>query len=167
MQKSTTRRRSASPISSSSRSTVSLPPQRARFVEELRGLGQRFDIIAPPWTSKKPLFWNPDFLEVGYLLIGNKGAQARLRYWAACSPDCSTLSALLYKAIRWGLPFKIGVKVEDFSRFKPEEVSDTDRLVGKPSSALEPPFAYTAQGALKAYYSRLPRNPWLTYPILP
>ena len=147
-----TRRRSASPISSSSRSTVSLPPQRARFVEELRGLGQRFDIIAPPWTSKKPLFWNPDFLEVGYLLIGNEGAQARLRYWAACSPDCSTLSALLYKAIRWGLPFKIGVKVEDFSRFKPEEVSDTDRLVGKPSSALEPPFAYTAQGALKAYY---------------
>ena len=42
--------------------------------------------------------------------------------------------------------------MEEFSRFKLEEVSDTDRLVGKPSSALEPPFAYMAQGALKAYY---------------
>lgn len=146
------RRRSASPVRSSSRSATSLPPQRARFVDELRRMGQEFEIIDPLWTSKKPLAWNEDFLEVGYLLIGDEGAQARLRYWASCSPDCSSLSVLLYKAIRWGLPFKIGVKVEDFCRFKPEDVSDTDRVVGKPSSAVEPPFAYTAQGALKAYY---------------
>jgi hypothetical protein len=51
-----------------------------------------------------------------------------------------------------GLPFSIGVKVEDFGQFKPEEVSDTDRLVGKPTSAVEAPFAYTAQGTLRAYY---------------
>lgn len=121
-------------------------------MDELRQLGQEFDIINPPWTSKKVLSWNVDFLEVGYLLIGQEAAQARLCYWAACSPDCSTLPMLLYKAIHWGLPFKIGMKVGDFSKFKPEEVSDTDRLVGKPSSALEPPFTYTAQGALKAYY---------------
>jgi len=93
-----------------------------------------------------------DFLEVGYLLIGTESAQARLRYWVACSPDYSTLPALLDKVIRWGIPFKIGVKVEDFGRFRPEDVSDTDWLVGKPSSTVEPPFAYTAQGALKAYY---------------
>ena len=146
------RRRSASPLHSSSQSSTSLPLQRASFVDELRKLGQDFDVVDPLWTSKKPLSWNRDFLEVGYLLIGDESAQARLRYWAACSPDCSTVSALLYKAVRWGIPFKIGVKVEDFGKFKPEDVSDTDRLVGKPSSAVEPPFIYTAQGALKAYY---------------
>lgn len=147
------RKRSASPVRSSSHSTASLPTQRARFVDELRRLGEEFDVVDPPWTSKKPLLWNDDFLEVGYLLIGTEAAQARLRYWASCSPDCSTISALLYKAVQWGTPFKIGVKVEDFGRFRPEDVSDTDRLVGKPSSAIEPPFAYTAQGALKAYYT--------------
>ena len=147
------RRRSASPIRSSSRSTTSLPLQRARFVDDLRQLGQEFEVINPPWTSKKPLVWNADFLGVGYLLIGDDSAQARLRYWAACSPDGSSLPVLLYKAIRWGLPFKVGVKVEDFHKFKPEDVSDTDRVVGKPSSAVEPPFVYTAQGALKAYYT--------------
>ena len=146
------RRRSASPIRSSSLAAVSLPMQRAHFVDELRRLGQEFEVINPPWTSKKSLSWNRDFLEVGYLLVEDEGAQARLRYWASCSPDCSSLSELLFKAVRWGLPFKIGVKVEDFGRFKPEDVSDTDRLVGKPSLAVEPPFAYTAQGALKAYY---------------
>jgi len=62
------------------------------------------------------------------------------------------MSDLLFKAVCHGLPITIGVKVEDFRRFKPEEVSDTDRLVGKPSSAIEAPFAYTAQGALRAYY---------------
>jgi len=62
------------------------------------------------------------------------------------------MSALLFKAVSQGLPFSIGVKVEDFSRFRPEDVSDTDHLVGKPMSAVEAPFAYTAQGALRAYY---------------
>ena len=145
-------KRSASPIRSSLRSSASLPLQRARFVDELRKLGQEFEVISPPWTSKKPLTWNDDFLDVGYLLLRDEGAQARLHYWGACLPDCSSLGMLLYRAVRWGIPFKIGVKVEDFHRFRPENVSDTDRLVGKPSSAVEPPFAYTAQGALKAYY---------------
>lgn len=146
------RKRSALPIRSSSRSSVSLPLARARFMDELRAMGQEFDVANPPWTSKKSLFWNDDFLEIRYLLVGDDGAQARLRYWAACSPECSSLASLLYKAVRWGIPFKIGVKVEDFHRFRPENVSDTDRLVGKPTSAVEPPFVYTAQGALKAYY---------------
>ena len=146
------RNRSASPVRSSSRSVVSLPLQRTGFIDELRELGQEFDVVTPPWSGRKPLAWNGDFLEVGYLLIADEGAQARLRYWAACSPGCSSIPELLVKAVRWGLPFKIGVKVEDFARFRPEDVSDTDRLVGKPSSAVEPPFAYTAQGALKAYY---------------
>ena len=146
------RRHSASPVRSSSRSVVSLPLQRVRFINELWELGQDFDVISPPWSGKKPLTWSKDFLEVGYLLIADKGAQARLWYWAACSPGCSSMSELLIKAVRWGMPFKIGVKVEDFGRFRPEDVSDTDRLVGKPSSAVEPPFVYTAQGALKAFY---------------
>ena len=145
-------RRSASPVRSSSHSATSLLPQQARFVDKLQRMGQEFVIIDPLWTSKKLLAWNEDFIEVGYMLIGDEGAQAHLRYWASCSPDCLSLSDLLYKAIRWGLPFKVGVKVEDFRRFKPEDVSNTDRMVGKPSSAVEPPFAYTAQGTLKAYY---------------
>jgi len=62
------------------------------------------------------------------------------------------MSDLLLKAVCHGLPFSVGVKVEDFGRFKPEDVSDTDRLVGKPTSAVEAPFAYMAQGVLQAYY---------------
>ena len=93
------RRRSASPVRSSSRSTISLPLQRARFVGELQRVGQEFDVIDPLWTSRKPLSWNKDYLGVGYLLIRDECAQARLRYWAACSPDGSTLPALLYKAV--------------------------------------------------------------------
>ncbi|EDQ98824.1 uncharacterized protein LACBIDRAFT_335621 [Laccaria bicolor S238N-H82] len=62
------------------------------------------------------------------------------------------MPALLFKAVCHGLPLTIGVKVKDFGKFKPEEVSDIDRLVGKPSSTIEAPFAYTAQGALRAYY---------------
>jgi len=45
------RRRSASPIRSSLRSTVTLPLQCACFVDELRKLGQEFEVINSPWTS--------------------------------------------------------------------------------------------------------------------
>jgi len=62
------------------------------------------------------------------------------------------MSNVLLKAIAHRITFGIGVKVEDFSRFKPEEVSDTDRLVGKPNCVVEPSFAYMAPGTLKAYY---------------
>jgi len=122
-------------------------------MDELWKLGQEFKVTNLPWTSKKLLTWNKDFLEVGYLLFGYDGAQARLCYWVNCSSNCSSFAVLLYKAVQWGIPFKIGVKVEDFHRFKPENVSDTDCLVGKPSSAVEPSFTYMAQGALKAHYT--------------
>ncbi|KIJ91334.1 hypothetical protein K443DRAFT_14485 [Laccaria amethystina LaAM-08-1] len=145
-------RRSASPPQNHPRSTSSMPKQRAAFVEKLREISDQYLTSVTPWISKKPLAWNADYLEIGYLLIPDVRAQARLRYWAACSRDADTMSALLFKAISHGLPFSIGVKVEDFGRFKPEEVSDTDRLVGKPTSAVEAPFVYTAQGALRAYY---------------
>ena len=129
-----------------------MPQQRAVFIERLRALAGQYPSTISPWVSKKPLTWNIDFLEVGYLLVPDVCAQARLRYWAVCSPDFVGMEALLTKAICHGLPFSIGVKVEDFGRFKPEDVSDTDRLVGKPTSAIEMPFAYTAQGTLRAYY---------------
>ena len=145
-------RRSASPPRSHLRSASSMPNQCAVFVEKLRELSGQYPSMVNPWVSKRPLAWNADFLEVGYLLIPDIKAQARLRYWAACSRDADTMSALLFKAVSHGLPFSIGVKVEDFGRFKPEEVSDTDRLVGKPTSTVEAPFAYTAQGTLRAYY---------------
>ncbi|EDR10034.1 uncharacterized protein LACBIDRAFT_325588 [Laccaria bicolor S238N-H82] len=146
------RRRSASPQRRHSHLDIAMPSQRAAFVEELRKLADQYSITTKPWVSKKPLTWNTDFLEVGYLLIPDARAQARLRYWAVSARELSTMTTLLLKAVCHGLPFSIGVKVEDFGRFKPEDVSDTDRLVGKPSSAVEAPFAYTAQGALRAYY---------------
>ena len=146
------RRRSASPQRSNLRTTTVMPHQRAAFVEDLRDIANQYSSAMDPWTSRKPLVWNTDYLEVGYLLVPDIRAQARLRYWAACSPGATTMAALLTKAICHGLPFSLGVKVENFGRFKPEEVSDTDRLVGKPTSTMEAPFAYTAQGALRAYY---------------
>jgi len=121
-------------------------------VDELQELASQFPSTANPWMSKRPLAWNIDFLEVGYLLIPNVRAQACLQYWATCMPAAAMMSTLLFKAICHGLPFSISIKVEDFGRFKPEEVSDTDCLVGKLMSAVEAPFAYTAQGALRAYY---------------
>lgn len=145
-------RRSASPQRSHQRLANTMPSQRAVFVEELRELAGQFSSTVKPWVSKRPLSWNVDYLEVGYLLIPDIRVQARLRYWTTCSRDASTMPALLLRAVCHGLPFSIGVKVEDFGRFKPEEVSDTDRLVGKPTSAVEAPFVYTAQGALRAYY---------------
>ena len=122
------------------------------FLTELWKIGDEYAVQEVTWLSKKPLNWNPDFLEVGYLLIPDPKAQARLRYWAAGSSDVLSMAAILFKAICFGIPFAIGLKVEDFGRFKPEEVSDMDRLTGKPTSNTEPPFVYTAQGALKAYY---------------
>ena len=121
-------------------------------MESLRELANQYQLVVNPWVSKKPLAWNTDFLDVGYLLVPNDNAQARLRYWAASSQDVTTMLSLLLKAICHGLSFSIGVKVEDFGRFKPEDMSDTDQLVGKPTSAIEAPFTYTAQGALHAYY---------------
>ena len=115
-------------------------------------MGDEYAVREAMWTNKKPLNWNLDFLEVGFLLVPDPKSQVRLRYWAACSTDSSSMAAILFKAIRFGIPFAIGVKVEDFGRFKPEDVSDMDRLVGKPTCNTEPPFLYTAQGALKAYY---------------
>lgn len=143
-------RRSASPPTSSCKQL--LPASWSSFLAELRKLGDKFAVHEATWSSKKPLSWNPDLLDVGFLLIPDPKAQARLRYWASCSSDASSMAAILFKAIRFGIPFAIGVKVEDFSRFKLEEVSDMDRLVGKPTCNTEPPFVYTAQGALKAYY---------------
>ena len=93
-----------------------------------------------------------DYLEVGYLLVPDKRAQALLCYWAACSRDTPTMDDILFKAISHGIPFSIGIKVEDFGRLKPEEVSNTDHIVGKPTCIMEPPFAYTTPGALRAYY---------------
>ena len=146
------RTRSASPSHSRAGSKVQLPEGRAAYVDDLRSLGSQHEGVVSAWTSKKPLTWSMDYLEVGYLLVPDKRAQARLRYWAACSRDTPTMDDILFKAISRGIPFSIGVKVEDFGRFKPEEVSDTDRIVGKPTCVVEPPFAYTAPGALRAYY---------------
>ena len=146
------RRHSASPQRGHRHQSTTMPRQRAVFLEDLRELVGQYSGGDAPWASRKPLRWNVDFLEVGYLLIPDVRAQARLRYWAACSPDATSMGSLLTKAVCHGLPFSIGVKVEDFGRFKPEEVSDTDRVVGKPTTAVEAPFAYTAQGALRAYY---------------
>ena len=97
---------------------------------EVRKIGSEYVTQDAAWTSKKPLNWNLDFLDVGFLLVSDPRSQARLRYWAACSNDSSSMAAILFKAIRFGIAFLIGVKVEDFGRFKPEDVSDMDRLVG-------------------------------------
>ena len=146
------RRRSASPDHRQGGSRDQLPEGRAAYIDELRNMGGQYTSVIKAWVGKKPLAWNMDYLEVGYLLVPDARAQARLRYWAACSRDSSTMAQVLFKAITHGISFGIGVKVEDFGRFKPEEVSDTDRLVGKPAYVIEPPFAYTAPGALRAYY---------------
>jgi len=143
---------SASPQHTHSSSVIAMPNQRAVFVENLHELAGQYSSTVDPWMSRKPLAWNPDYLEVGYLLIPNVWAQAQLCYWAACSRDAHTTLTLLFKAICHGLPFSIGIKVEDFGKFKPEEVSNTDRLVGKPMTTIEAPFTYTAQGVLRTYY---------------
>ena len=134
-----------------------MPNQQAVFIKKLRELASQYTSTVNPWTSKRPLTWNPDYLEVGYLLIPDIHVQAQLCFWAACSRDTSTMAALLFKAVCHGLLISISIKVEDFGRFKPEEVSDTDHLVGKPSSTIEAPFTYTAQGALCAYYESCER----------
>jgi len=138
-------------LTTSSRQSLLLM-SRSAFLAEVRKIGDEYAVQEATWTSKKPLNWNVDFLEVGYLLVPDPKSQARLRYWAASSANSSSMAAILFKAIQFGISFTIGVKVEDFSQFKPEDVSDMDRLVGKPTCNTEPPFLYTAQGALKAYY---------------
>ena len=120
--------------------------------DKLRSLGSQHEGVVSAWTSKKPLAWSMDYLDVGYLLVPDKKAQARLHYWAMCSRDVTSMPDILSKAIARGIPFSIGVKVEDFGRFKPEEVSDMDCVVGKPTCVMESPFAYAAPGALRAYY---------------
>lgn len=145
-------RRSASPGHARGQADSQLPSGRSMYVDELRHLGSQYAGEVSVWASKKPLTWNVDYLDVGYLLVPDPKAQARLRYWAACSQNLSTMSEILLKAITHGIPFGIGVKVEDFHRFKPQDVLDTDRLVGKPTCIIESPFAYTAPGALRAYY---------------
>ncbi|EDQ98716.1 uncharacterized protein LACBIDRAFT_296822, partial [Laccaria bicolor S238N-H82] len=146
------RTRSASPDRGRTASRDQLPEGRAAYINDLRSLGSQYATPVSAWVSKKPLEWNVDYLDIRFLLVPDKKAQACLCYWAACSRDVSTMAEVLLKAITHGIPFSIGVKVEDFGRFKPEEVSDTDRVVGKPTCMMEPPFAYTAPGALKAYY---------------
>ena len=145
---------SASPDCSRAKPKDQVPGSRAAFIEELRDLGGQYSGIANVWASKKPLSWNAVYLDVGYLLVPDIGAQACLRYWAACSQDSSTMSEILFKAVTHGTPFSISIKVEDFGKFKPEEVldTDTDHLVGKPMCVMEPPFAYMPPRALKAYY---------------
>ena len=115
-------------------------------------MGDEYAVKEATWTSKKSLNWNPEFLEVGYLLVPDPKAQAWLCYWAAGLSDALSMAAILFKAIRFSIPFAIRLKVKDFSWFKPEEVLDMDHLVGKPTCNTEPLFVYTAQGALKAYY---------------
>ncbi|EDQ99137.1 uncharacterized protein LACBIDRAFT_335304 [Laccaria bicolor S238N-H82] len=105
-----------------------------------------------PWTSKKPLAWDMDYIKVGYLLVPDRRAQAHLRYWSACLRDTSMMTKILFKAIMQGIAFTISIKVKDFGKFKPEEVSDMDWVVGKPTCIMESPFVYTAPGALRAYY---------------
>ena len=143
---------SASPGHSRSEPQNQLPEWWAAYIEELRTLGSQYIDTDATWASKKPLSWNSDYLDIGYLLLLDLGAQACLRYWAACSQNSSTMSEILFKAVVHGIPFSIGIKVEDFECFRLGEVSDTDRLVGKPTCITEPPFVYTTPGALKAYY---------------
>ena len=91
-----------------------MPPHRALFIEKLRELEGQYPNTAKPWVGKKPLAWNINFLDVGYLIIQDVRAQARLHYWAAISLGVVTMDALLAKAVSHGVPFSIGVKVEDF-----------------------------------------------------
>jgi len=81
---------------------------------ELHKAGDEYATHEATWASIKPLNWNLDFLDISYLLVPDPKLQAWLHYWAACSGDSSSMVAILFKAITFGLPFAIRVKVEDF-----------------------------------------------------
>jgi len=62
-------RRSASPQRSLPRPTDTMPNHQAVFVDTLRDIAGQYPSTVSPWASKKPLSWNADYLEVGYLLL--------------------------------------------------------------------------------------------------
>ncbi|EDR04305.1 uncharacterized protein LACBIDRAFT_330818 [Laccaria bicolor S238N-H82] len=110
---------SASPEHSQAEPKDQLPEWRASYIKELCTLGGQYANDAAIWASKKPLSWNLDYLDIGYLLLPDLRVQAHLCYWAACLQDASTLARILFKAVTHGIPFGIGVG---------EVLSDTESM---------------------------------------
>ena len=82
--------------------------------------------------------WNPQLLQYGILIFWDLESQVRIRYWSICSSGISTISQILERAIMHGVRFAIGIQAKDIEIFRPEKLSETDRLLS--SRTYEPGF---------------------------
>lgn len=68
-------------------------------------------------------------------------SQVRMRHWSLCATGISTISEILERAILHGVRFAIGIQARDIEIFRPEKLSETDRLLS--SRTYKPGFIET------------------------
>ena len=111
---------------------------RESLVRELRHKGLKLVKKKPTWYMTDDMTWNPILLQHGILMFWDLESQVRMRYWSICCTELSTLSQIFERAILHGIRFAIGIRAKDIELFRPEKLSETDRLLS--SRTYEPGF---------------------------
>ena len=130
--------RSASPRPSVHRSIGEKEVLRESLVRKLRHKGLPLVQKRPMWSLSKDMTWNPLLLQHGILMYWDLESQVRMRYWSLCATGISTISEILGRAILHSVRFAIGIQARDIEIFRPEKLSETDRLLS--SRTYEPGF---------------------------
>ena len=133
--------RSASPCPIVRRAPGATEVLRESLVRELRHKGLKFVEKKPTWYMTNDMSWNPMLLQHGVLMFWDLESQVRMRYWSICCPEISTLSQIFERAIMHGVRFAIGIRAKEIELFRPEKLSETDRLLS--SCTYEPGFVET------------------------
>ena len=133
--------RSASPQPVARQALGTKEVLRESLVRELRHKGLKFIEKKPTWYMTADMSWNPMLLRHGVLMFWDLESQVRMRYWSICCSEISTLSQIFQTAILHGVRFAIGIRAKDIDIFRPEKLSEMDRLLS--SRTYEPGFIET------------------------
>ena len=140
------RQRSQSPLPRRSRQLVNsgesfklaLSDAVARFTWKERP--EKVAILADLGRRNDPIFQH------AFLCVSDWKSQIRMRYYASCRPEVSSMRQVVHIAVVHRLEFAIAIRVSDASLFVPGEITGLDRIGVKAlyqPGFLEPPFSYT------------------------
>lgn len=105
--------------------------QRRNFLRDLQSFGEPLTATSGVIPVGLDCSWNPELINCGYLIVPDPATEFRMRYWVACYGGVRFIRQVLTKAIEHGLQFSIGVKAEDFPRFRPTVIDKVDRRLTK------------------------------------
>ena len=131
-------RRARRPTNSVESFKLSLSDAVARFTWKERP--EKVILLADSDEQNNPVFQH------AFLCVPDWKSQVRMRYYASCRPEVSSMRQVVHIAVIHRLEFAIAIRVADVGLFVPRVVTGLDRMGIKAlyqPGFIEPPFSYT------------------------